>query len=223
MGHPSPERRGRAPSPGPHACSHPSVDQPAAASSGLRPAPKGALNSHRCTEAARVPASPAPLWAHGEPTPSVPRLTVRFPAVPGLTGCLSPNLRVQAALSASIPRPSHQVSCLQTVPAQDQGPSVPQCCEHSAPPPPPLAFPVVGGVGVVLFLSDSRRTPLFRGTKAGDGEGRGPFGPVQARLVRVKAILSAPLSSDDGFSLPPWPRVVIGWAAWEGSSASLEL
>lgn len=141
------------------------------------------------------------------------------PSVPRPHRVSLPKLRVRAALSASIPRPRHQVSCLQTVPAQDQGPSVPRCCEHSAPPPPPpLAFPVAGGEGMLCFslFRIPERAPLFRGTKAGDGEGRGPFGPVQAGPVRVKAILSAPLSSDDGFSLAQRHagcRAVTGWAA----------
>lgn len=97
---------GCAPSPGLHAGPPLSADQDAQRQGELAPHP--------------LPAGPTV-----SPQPSFPRLT--FPRLWGLAECLSPNLRVQASPSSSIPS-CHQVLCLQTVPARppgsarDQGP-----------------------------------------------------------------------------------------------------
>lgn len=88
---------------------------------------------------------------------------------------------------------THQVLCLQTVPARlSQGPGAVPC--HGAVSTPPQ-LPLERG-------SLRFQGPLFTEVQTGGGEGWEPFTPVQARLVKIKVSLPGICSLSDCFSLP---------------------
>lgn len=180
------------PPPGLGACCSPAAGRAAVAWQ----RPQVALDSHRCSEADRVPAWSIPSWAHSEPTALFPVGTGHSPRLWGLAQGLPPDLRVPASFPSSTPR-HHQVLCLQTVPARlSQGPRAVPC--HGAVST-PLQLPT--GQGVFLrFLG-----PLFTQVQTGSGEGWAPFRPVQARLLRIGVRLSGIHSLGDCFSLPSLP------------------
>lgn len=208
---PSPRRRGCAPSPGLHAGPPLSADQDAQRQGEFSPHP--------------LPAGPTV-----SPQPSFPQLTdlpeavgprrvsLPQPQGPGVPLLLHPQLSPSLMFTNGA-RPPTGLS---------QGPGAAVRCLGAVSTPPPLALPT-GNMGGRASLSDSRwaHPPLFRGTKASDGEGWEPFRPVQGRLVRVKVnqpVCYPLLPGHPPHGVPRGTRVPSGhWAAWEGSSASLEL